>query len=427
MSVEILMPSLDPSMSGAKLAKWLKVEGDHVDIGEAIAEIETDKAIIEVESEAKGILGNILIAEGEFAPVNTVIAVIIDKDYEASNSMDETKNIIVAVEDVYPSSVSVINLQDSSTQRSLPHVEVTPLRDVRILASPLARRLATLEAVDMTKISGSGPKGRVVKCDIDRFLSATGLKNSSKENKLIESQIGTQSEELVYMPSFKVISNSSMRNTIARRLTESSQYVPHYFLTIDCNLDKLLILRKELNTALMEEEKISLNDFVIKAAAIALKKVPAANSMWTDKAILHFDQVDISVAVAIEGGLITPVVRHADAKGVAQISAESKVLARKAREGKLLQEEYRGGTFSISNLGMFGIKSFTSIINPPQGAILSVGAGEQRPVIKDGRVDIGTVMTVTLAADHRCIDGAVGAEFLGIFKHQIEMPLTMLL
>ncbi len=419
MPVEILMPALDPSMSEARLVKWLKVEGDPVSIGEPIVEIETDKAVVEIEAEVKGTFGKALVKEGCDVAVNAVIGLILTEGEEIKYLNSSAS--AVQVKAVPPP----FNYEAADTVETtiLPPRKSARDDGNRIFVSPLARRLAARSGLDLSKISGSGPNGRIIKCDIERVLAIKDDKSTAMPQRNIE----PRSDDFAYLPIYQAVRNSSLRSTIARRLTESSQFIPHYFLSIDCELDKSLEMRKELNSACSIDDKLSLNDIIVRAAAIALQKVPDVNVAWTEEAILHFAQVDISVAVAIKGGLITPVIRNAGGKGLAQISREVKNLAAKATEGKLLPEEYKGGTFTISNLGMFGIKSFTSIINPPQGAILSIGAGEQRPVVKDGKLGIANVMSVTLAADHRCIDGAVGAEFLGVFKSLIEMPVAMLL
>ncbi|HAY47397.1 MAG TPA: pyruvate dehydrogenase complex dihydrolipoamide acetyltransferase, partial [Thalassospira sp.] len=305
----------------------------------------------------------------------------------------------------------------------------------RIKASPLARRIAANDGVDLASVTGSGPRGRIVKRDVEAAKSAKPAAESASAEKTAPSAPAAAAApaasgwnpDLTGLPEYEEIPNSGMRKTIARRLTESKQQVPHFYLTVDCELDNLLATRKQLNEKAGDGVKISVNDFVIRAVSLALKKVPAANSIWTDKATLQCKKQDISVAVAIDGGLITPVVRDAGSKGLAEISSEMKALAGKARDGKLMPEDYQGGTFSVSNLGMFGIKEFSAIINPPQGCILAVGAGEQRPVVKDGALAIATVMSCTLSVDHRAVDGAVGAQFMAEFKKLIEDPLSMLL
>jgi len=298
-----------------------------------------------------------------------------------------------------------------------------------VFASPLARRLAAQHKLDLARISGSGPRGRVVKRDIEAAMAAGGARMAPPLAAAVAAAapITVSAEGL---PPYREIPNSSIRKVVARRLTEAKQQIPHFYLTIDCEIDRLLALRKELNDAAPEGDgnyKLSVNDFVIRAAARALGRAPAANAMWTDAAIRRFERADVSVAVAIEGGLITPVIRAAADKGLVAISGEMKELAAKARAGKLKPEEYQGGTFTISNLGMYGIKTFAAIINPPQGCILAVGAGEQRAVVKAGQLAVATVMSCTLAVDHRVVDGAVGAEFLAEFKKLIEAPATILL
>lgn len=419
MTVEILMPCLDSSMTSATVVQWLKNEGDAVEIGDLIVEIETDKAVIEVEAESAGRLGKILVADSTSAPVNSVIGLILlvgeslDKESHCGGtriaSVEDGKDVGVGLA-VMPVSESLVQQSPASTRG-------------RIFASPLARRMAAMEGLELSQLKGSGPKGRIVKSDIEKALAMV----SAQSVHVSSPQTAPMGDEFSHLPKHESIPNTAMRKSIANRLTTSSQQVPHYFLNVDCEMDKLLALRKDFNDARHGESKVTLNDFFIRAAALALKKVPAANSAWTDSAILRFSQADISVAVAIDGGLITPVVRNADAKGLALISQEAQAMSDKARAGKLRPEEYKGGTFTISNLGMFGIKSFTSIINPPQGAILSIGAVEQRPIVKDGQLFVVTAMTVTLAVDHRCIDGVVAAEFLSTFKRYIEAPITMLM
>jgi pyruvate dehydrogenase E2 component (dihydrolipoamide acetyltransferase) len=421
MPVEIRMPSLDPSMTEARVVKWHKAAGDPVEIGESIVEIETDKAVVDVESEAQGVLAEILVAEGDYAAVNATIGVILEAGQKApavtptvlAPGKATPEGRLASV----PAGISVVLASNGMDEKD------TSAMGNRLFASPLARRLAALEDLDLSELRGSGPNGRIVKCDVEAALA----EKSTRPYPRPKAQSVDTCRESSGLPDYERISNSAMRNTIARRLTESSRDIPHYFLTMDCELDKVLALRREVNETAPEEQKVSLNDFIIRAVALALKKVPAANAAWSDTAILRFRQADISIAVAVDGGLITPVIRHADAKNLLQIAVEARDLASRARAGRLRPEEYKGGTFTISNLGMFGIKSFTSIINPPQSAILSVGAGEQRPVVKAGQIGVATIMTLTLAVDHRCIDGAVGAEFLARFKQLIEQPIALLL
>jgi pyruvate dehydrogenase E2 component (dihydrolipoamide acetyltransferase) len=302
--------------------------------------------------------------------------------------------------------------------QAAPPAAAVAASGTRIFASPLARRIAADAGLDLGHVSGSGPRGRIVKRDVEAAI-ASGV---SPAAPAAPAAVGA----MPGMPDYIAIPNSMMRKTIARRLSESKQQAPHFYLTVDCRLDELLELRKKLNNN-ATDFKLSVNDLIIRAAALALKQVPAANASWFEDEIRQWQAVDISVAVAIDGGLITPIIRGAEGKGLKQISAEMKDLAGRARDGKLLPEEYQGGTFSISNLGMFGIKEFAAVINPPQGAILAVGAGEQRPVVNDGELAVATVMSCTLSSDHRVVDGAVGAEFMQAFKLLIEDPLKMLL
>ena len=424
MANEIYMPSLDPSITSSRVVKWLKQEGEAVAFGDALVEIETDKAVVEVEAEESGTLGKILVDNGDYADVNSVIGLL----FEEGESTD-------TLTDYSPKQVAKDTHQSTSPESVIenPVEAVLPgpvsMDSQRIFVSPLARRLAKLDGIDLDGINGTGPNGRIIKRDIEAALAV----RNEQPSAIVLAQSATIAPtvpgiDLQYLPDYETVELSGMRKTIARRLTESSQQIPHYFLSIDCELDQLLAHRKQLNAGLVDpKEKISLNDFVIRAVALAMKKVPDANVMWNEETVLRFKQADISVAVAVDGGLITPVVHKACSKGLSEISAETKALASKARDGKLVPEDYQGGTFTISNLGMYGIKNFTSIINPPQSGILSVGAGEQCPVVKNGELTIATVMTVTLAADHRCVDGAVGSEFLATFKGLIEAPLTMLL
>ena len=414
MPINILMPALSPTMTEGKLAKWLVNEGDAVASGEAIAEIETDKATMEVEAVDEGTLGKILVAEGtDNVPVNRTIAVLLE-DGEDADSIDASAGVVPA-----PAA--------SGVPRPAPVAGAG-----RILASPLAKRMAAQSGLDIGAIKGSGPNGRVVKRDVEAAIAggvpaaaapavAAPMVASGPSAKALADMLGMghRQEPL-----------SNMRKTIAARLTEAKQTVPHFYLTVDCALDALLKVRAELNSRAEASGggyKVSVNDFVIRAAALALKKVPAANASFDPEGMLFYDHADVSVAVATPAGLITPIVKAAETKGLAEISAEMKDLAARARDGKLKPEEYQGGTFSVSNLGMFGVREFAAIVNPPQGAILAVGAGEQRPVVKDGALAVATVMNCTLSVDHRAIDGAVGAAFLAAFKPLIEDPLTMLL
>ncbi|MFN7038377.1 MAG: pyruvate dehydrogenase complex dihydrolipoamide acetyltransferase [Alphaproteobacteria bacterium] len=412
MPIEILMPALSPTMTEGNLSKWVKKEGDKVQPGDVIAEIETDKATMEVEAVDSGTLGKILIAEGtEGVAVNKLIALILEEGEDksalenyAGSASDTKAEVKVTVEQKDESIVQPANIQIMNNNSD------------RIIASPLAKRIAANESVDLTNVKGTGPHGRIIKSDVLEAKSSLGPLTSSKSSKV----------DSINSDAYTKIPNNNMRKVIAKRLCESKQTVPHFYLSLECELDNLMKLREELNNAAAGEYKLSVNDFVIKASAKALKAVPAANSSWTEEATLQYNNVDISVAVAIEGGLITPIVRNADIKSLSTISNEMKDLAARAKAGKLAPEEFQGGGFSISNLGMFGIKSFNAIINPPQSCILAVGAGSKRVVVKDNEMKIATVMDVTLSVDHRVVDGAIGAEFLSVFKKLIENPILML-
>ena len=429
MPIEILMPALSPTMTEGNLARWLKKEGDEVQSGDVLAEIETDKATMEVEAIDDGKIGKILVPEGaQGIKVNALIALLLGEDEDAS-ALEKFAEAPPRPAPVTPS----------------PPVEnVAPapaaLRDRergngRIFATPLARRMAQQAGLDLAAIRGSGPQGRIVKSDIEATLSPGRLAPApaSARTPTAPQPVPTApvlSKERVAAlagnPPYTERPLNAMRRVIARRLTESKQTVPHFYLTIDCAIDALLKIRSELN-AKSDAYRISVNDFVIRAAALALRQVPAANASWSDEAILLWDSVDIAVAVALDDGLITPIVKMADRKGLAAIADETKDLVTRARAGKLKLEEFQGGTFSVSNLGMYGVREFAAVINPPHGGILAVGAGEQRPVVKNGTLTVATVMSCTLSCDHRVVDGAVGAEFLAVFKKLVEDPLTMLL
>jgi len=425
MPIEILMPALSPTMTEGKLAKWLKAEGDSVESGDVIAEIETDKATMEVEAVDDGTIGKIVVPDGTDAvAVNSLIAILLEEGEDAA-AMEN----MAATPAAAPSAASP-EAPKAATATASAHAAPVAADGNRVFASPLARRMAAQEKLDLTKVSGSGPRGRIVKRDIEQALAAgTGKADAPKAATAAAVAPAISVDDPIFgmLPEFEAVPNTSMRKIIAKRLTESARDIPHFNLQVDVEIDKLLSMRKELNGREGAEYKISVNDFVIKAAALALKHVPDCNVAFTDDAILKFKQVDIAVAVAVEGGLITPILKDAGSKGLATLSNEMKELAGRAREGKLMPEEFQGGTFTVSNLGMFGVKGFNSIINPPQGGILSVGAGEQRPVVKDGSLAIATVVTLTLAVDHRCIDGSVGAAFIKELKSLIEDPIALML
>lgn len=419
MPTPILMPALSPTMKEGNLAKWIKKEGDKIKAGEVIAEIETDKATMEVEAVDEGILGKIIVPGGtENVPVNSLIALILEEGEDKSklDSYQAESNATPAkTEDKKET-----KKEEIVTTKSSPIQENPKLNNDKIAASPLAKRIAKENNVNLAGIRGSGPHGRIIKDDI---LGAKSSGTFSVSNGVVS----RNAEE------YRVSKNSNVRKVIARRLLESKQTVPHFYLSVDLKIDKLLNFRHDLNSVATLDTngnpayKVSVNDLIIKAVAMALKKVPDANSTWTDEAVLIYNNIDISVAVAIDGGLITPIVRNADQKTIPAISLEMKQLIAKAKAGKLQPEEFQGGGFSISNLGMFGIDSFQAIVNPPQSCILAVGAGVKKPVIEHDKIEIRDVMNVTLSSDHRSVDGAVGAEFLQALKRFIENPILMLI
>ncbi|HYV89143.1 MAG TPA: pyruvate dehydrogenase complex dihydrolipoamide acetyltransferase [Candidatus Polarisedimenticolia bacterium] len=441
MPTNILMPALSPTMTEGRLAKWLKKEGDDVKAGDIIAEIETDKATMEVEAVDEGKLQKILVPAGtDGVPVNAPIAVLLGEGEDPSAAAPPSlaaKPAAPAPKPATPAPAAAPAAAAKPSPAAAPLAGAPPPeKGERVFASPLARRIAADKGVDLKSIAGSGPHGRIVKADVEAARpGAPAAKPAAvpgAPKPVAPAPAGALAAAAVAAGiAHHVVPHTSMRRAIARRLTESKQQVPHFYLTLDCEIDALLKLRADLNAKAPEKGdgvfKLSVNDFVIRAAAAALRKVPAANAAWSDEGIVMFDAVDISVAVAIPGGLITPIIRNADGKGLAAISNEMKGLAARAKEGKLKLEEFQGGTFSISNLGMFGIKDFAAVINPPQGCILAVGAGEQRPVVKNNALAIATVMSVTLSVDHRVVDGAIGAEFLAAFKKLIEDPITLLL
>ncbi len=446
MPTPILMPALSPTMEEGTLAKWNVKEGDAVSSGDVIAEIETDKATMEVEAVDEGVVGKILIGEGtEGVLVNAPIAVLLDDGESLADvdlaSLGSGKPPSFATP-ASPAPQDEGGASGAASRQSQPHPEegaaapvakggpqTQPMSNGRIIASPLAKRMARLEGLDLAAVNGSGPRGRIVKRDIESALQSGAGKAVAAAPQIIPASVDAR----LYPPeSYEAVKLDGMRKVIAKRLTQSfNMEVPHFPLNIDVELDTLLAARARINATSPKEGdgvfKLSVNDFIIKASAMALKAVPAANATFTDEAILLHMHADIGVAVAIDGGLITPIIWKAEEKGLKQISAEIKDMAGRAKARKLKPEEYQGGTFSVSNLGMFGIKSFASIVNQPQGAILSVGAGEPRVVAKDGKMEIATVMTVTLTCDHRVVDGAVGAQFLNAFKQFIEEPAAMLL
>ena len=421
MPIEILMPALSPTMKEGNLAKWVKKEGDKIKAGEVIAEIETDKATMEVEAVDQGILGKIIIQEGtENVVVNSCIALILEEG-EDKKVLENYQSSAAAKEAPTPKESQN---NSSKVDVKFPEIKVADSNnqvvsiDNFIKASPLAKRIAKEEGISINAVSGTGPRGRIIKDDVLNFV-----KNGSVKSGVIH----RNSQE------FYVIKNNNIRKVIAKRLLESKQNVPHFYLSCELRVDKLNELRNAINEVAPHDEngnplyKISINDLVIKAVAMALKKVPQANSSWSDDGILVYNNIDISMAVAIDGGLITPIIKNADQKSIQEISKEAKVLAKKARDGKLAPEEFQGGTFSISNLGMFGIDNFSAIINPPQSCILAVARAIEKPVVDHGHIRIGHTMNVTLSSDHRVVDGAVGAEFLKALRRYIEHPILNIL
>ena len=448
MTVNILMPALSPTMTEGKLAKWHVKEGEAVASGDVLAEIETDKATMEVEAVDEGTLGKILIAEGtDNVAVNTPIAVLLEEGEDAAAISAAPAAPPPAAPAPATAPAAAATPAPTKGNGAAPAPAAAPAAPMaapaggnrgdggRIFASPLARRMAKQAGLELAALTGSGPHGRIVKSDIEAALAsgapvraAPTPSAAAPAPAALQVPAGPGAKDMADMLGMAYTQEplSKMRQTIARRLTEAKQTVPHFYLTIDCRIDELLRVRKELNGR-FEPLKISVNDFVIRASALALKQVPAANASWDESGILLYEHADVSVAVATPAGLITPVIRAAETKGLAAISGEMKDLATRAREGKLKPEEYQGGSFSVSNLGMYGIADFAAIVNPPQGCILAVGAGEQRPVIEKGAVAVATVMSCTLSVDHRVVDGAVGAEFLAAFKKLIEYPAAMLL
>ena len=419
MPIEILMPSLSPTMTEGNLAKWLKKEGDKISMGDILAEVETDKATMEVEATDEGILGKIFVQDGtQNVQVNSMIAVLLKKGEDVSILQNYTANAKQA-EPLAAKDVKQAPAQ-SLTKTEAGH------KDERLAISPLAKRIAQNESIDVSKVNGTGPHGRIVKQDV---IDAKGVNNQfcgSSEVPVLTT-IGRNPQDTYTVP------HTNIRKVIAKRLLESKQTVPHFYLSADCVIDDLLTFRENINNLSPKNKdgnplyKISVNDIVIKACAVALKKVPQANVSWTDAASVYYNNVDISVAVSTDGGLITPIVKNADAKSLSEISNEMKTLAKKARENKLQPHEFQGGSFSISNLGMYGVKEFKAIINPPQAVILAVGASELRPVVdKSGQIKAANVVSISISCDHRVVDGALAAVLLGEIKNNLQKPYLMM-
>jgi pyruvate dehydrogenase E2 component (dihydrolipoamide acetyltransferase) len=445
MPINILMPALSPTMEKGNLAKWLKKEGDKVKAGDVIAEIETDKATMEVEAVDEGTLAKIVVAEGTAdVPVNQLIAVLAgegeDVKSAASGAAKGAAPAVVAAPAPVASTISALAPKASAAAPQAARGN----GHARVFASPLARRLARDAGIDISTISGSGPHGRVIAHDVEQAkvggrsagsgLRAPGAAPSGGVSAPAIAPMADDKIRAFYKPgSYDVIPHDGMRKTIARRLVEAKSTIPHFYLTLSCNIDRLMSAREDINTVAPKGAdgkpawKVSVNDFVIKAMAMALMKIPTANVTWTEGGMLQHHTADVGVAVSIPGGLITPVIRSAETKRITDISNEMRDLAGRARNRKLKPEEYQGGTTAVSNLGMFGINEFSAVINPPHATILAVGAGEQRPIVRDGKIEIATMMTVTLSVDHRAVDGALGAELLGAFKTIIENPVGMVM
>jgi len=447
MPVNILMPALSPTMEKGNLAKWLKKEGDKVKPGDVIAEIETDKATMEYESIDEGTLAKIVVPEGtQDVPVNQLIAVLAEdgEDVKAAAAAAGKGAAPVAKPAAAPATPATSAppapqpapppkaAAPSAPQAPITHAPGTN----RVFSSPLARRLAKEAGIDLGRIQGSGPHGRVIARDVEAAKSGKGLAPApagapAAAAPAVQAPSDDKIRALFEPGSYDIVPHDNVRKVIARRLLEAKLTIPHFYLTLDCDIGKLLAAREEINAAAPKDKdgkpayKISVNDFIIKALALALQRVPEANATWTDGAMLRHKHSDIGVAVSIPGGLITPVVRHAEAKSLSVISNEMKDFAARARARKLKPEEYQGGSSAVSNLGMYGIKEFYAIINPPHATILSVGAGEERPTVRNGKVEVAHMMTCGLATDHRAVDGALGAQLFGAFKSLIENPIMM--
>lgn len=428
MALEILMPALSPTMEEGTLAKWLVAEGDRVQSGDLLAEIETDKATMEFEAVDEGVIGKLLVAEGTAnVKVNSAIAILLEEGDAADATVSPAQSAAAAAPLTHEASAV-----DAPAATAAPAAAISN-DGTRIFASPLARRIAADQGLDLAKITGSGPKGRIVKADVSGAPATASVSApppmAAAPAASLPSSASTASVEALYQGrSYKTVPLDGMRRVIADRLTEAKQTIPHFYLRRDIQLDTLLKLRSEVNAGLEARGvKLSVNDFIIKACAMALQSVPAANAVWAGDRVLQMEASDISVAVAIEGGLFTPVLQDADSKSLSKLAVEMKDLAARARSRKLAPHEYQGGSFSISNLGMMGIDNFDAVINPPQGAILAVGAGKKRPVVsEDGTLSVATVMSVTMSVDHRVIDGALGAELLDAIVNNLEHPLSML-
>jgi len=425
MATNILMPALSPTMTEGTLSRWLKKEGENVSAGDVIAEIETDKATMEVEAVDEGVLGKILISDGtQNVKVNEPIAILVDEGEAVPAGAPAQPQAAPSPTPPAPTTAARPEPLKPAPQAGNGH----DAEGERIFASPLARRMAKQAGLDLGTLKGSGPNGRIVKVDIEAALQKPTP--AAPQPTAAAPSPASRPSAPVAAP-HRLVPHSSMRKVIARRLTEAKSTIPHFYVSMDVEIDALIRLLGDLNGKAPKDGPdtylITINDMVIKASAATLRRVPTVNAAWTDDGMALFDDVDISVAVAIPDGLITPIIRRADQKGLATISREMKDLAGRAREGKLKPEEFQGGGFSISNMGMFGVSEFAAIINPPQSAILAVAAGQKRPVVKNDSLAIATVMTCTLSVDHRVVDGALGARWLREFKRIVEDPLSLLL
>jgi pyruvate dehydrogenase E2 component (dihydrolipoamide acetyltransferase) len=443
MPTNILMPALSPTMEKGNLARWLKKEGDKIKSGDVIAEIETDKATMEYEAVDDGTLAKIVVPEGtQDVAVNSVIAVLAGEGEDVKTAAGAAPQAApqavakpVPVPASKPAGEKPASTVAPGAPKASPAPQPLPKGGNRIFSSPLARRLAKDANIDLNRVQGSGPHGRVIARDIEQAKSGKGLRapagapagGATIAPAMSDAQIRSLYEE----GSYDLVPHDGMRRTIAQRLTASVQTIPHFYETMDCDIGRLMAAREEINAAAPKNKdgkaayKLSVNDFVIKALALALQRNPNANVSWTEAGMLKHKHSDIGVAVALPGGLITPIVRNAESKSLSTISNEMRDLAVRARERKLKPHEYQGGTSSVSNLGMYGIKDFTAVINPPQSTILAVGAGEERAVVRNGKIEAATIMSVTLSCDHRAVDGALGAELIGAFKTLIENPVMM--
>ncbi len=445
MPVDILMPALSPTMEEGNLAKWLVKEGDRIKAGDVIAEIETDKATMEVEAVDEGVLSKIMVAAGtQGVKVNTIIAQVTGEDEPARAKPAPAPPAASAPAVAAPVAPPVAPVKSAPAAAPAPVAAAPSHSGDRVAASPLARRMAGQAKIDLNAITGTGPGGRIVKADIERALSGGAPQTAAAKPApkpaatnaaapVAAAVTGGLPDSRIFFAEsdYEAIPHDNMRKAIAKRLTIAKRDIPHFYLTVDCAIDALLDLRKELNAKSPKDGpaafKLSVNDFIVRACALSLMKVPGVNASWTDTHILRHRHAHVGVAVALDFGLITPIVAKADTKGLAEISNEVKALAERAKTKKLKPQEYEGGTFAISNLGMMGIRDFTAVINPPHSAILAIGAGEERAIIRNGAVAKATMMTVRLSCDHRVIDGALGAEWLRVFKGLIEDPVTMML